>query len=91
MAWDLLRGRKFQSQIFGAECRNFRDWFQTVRVEFRTVFGHFELNFRDCFQTIWTRFSELFSASVGRSSGLVLISRLMSSGFVVCLCVLLPQ
>ena len=60
MAWDLLRGCKFQSQIFGVECRNFRDWFRTVRVEFR-----------DCFQTFQVEFSRLFSDNPDRIFGTV--------------------
>ena len=40
--------------------------------------------FWDCFQTIQTGFLELFLGSPGLGSGLVLIPRLMSSGFMVC-------
>ena len=39
MAWGFLRGRKFQSQIFKTECRNFWDFFRTVRVEFSKLFS----------------------------------------------------
>ena len=42
----------FSPQIFGLSVgifRNFRDYFWTVRAEFGTVFGQFELNFQDCF------------------------------------------
>ena len=61
MAWDLLRGRerqaergsKFQSQIFGVECRNFWDCFRTVWAEFR-----------EYFRTVRVEFSRLFSNSL---------------------------
>ena len=43
MAWDFfletVRGRKFKSQIFGTECRNFRDCFLTVRAKFLGLFS----------------------------------------------------
>ena len=34
-----MKGRKFNSQIFGVECRNFWDCFRTVRVEFSELFS----------------------------------------------------
>ena len=46
-----------------------------------TVFGHSWLNFRDYVQTVQIEISGLFSGSFGLSSSLVLIPRLMSSGF----------
>ena len=41
------------------------------------------MNFQNCVQTVQTKISRLFSGSFGLSSGLVLIPRLMSSGFVL--------
>ena len=52
MAWDFLRGRKFKSQNFWTEFRNFWDCFQIVQAEFR-----------DCFQTVRVEISGLFSDS----------------------------
>ena len=39
MTWGFLRGRKFQSQIFETECRNFLDCFRIVRAEFSELFS----------------------------------------------------
>ena len=50
-----MKGRKFQSQIFWTECRNFQDYF-----------GQSGLNFWDCFQTVWVEFSGLFLDSQDR-------------------------
>ena len=55
-----MRGCKFQSQIFGAECRNFRDCFRTVRAEFR-----------DYFWTVRVEFSGLFLDRPDRIFGTV--------------------
>ena len=55
-----MRSRKFQSQIFGAKCRNFRDCFRTIWVEFR-----------DCYRTVRVEFLELFSNSPNRIFGTV--------------------
>ena len=82
-----MKGRKLQSQFIWTECRNFWDYFQTVKIEFSgigTFFEQFWMNFWDCVRTVWDEFSGLFSGSLRLSSGLVLIPGLMSSGFVVC-------
>ena len=55
-----MRGCKFQSQIFGAECRNFRDCFRTVRAKFW-----------DSFSTVRFEFLGLFSNSPYRIFGTV--------------------
>ena len=58
-----MRGRKFQSQIFGLSVRifrNFRDCFRTVRAEFR-----------GCFQTVQVEFLGLFSNSPDKIFGIV--------------------
>ena len=34
-----MRGRKFKSQNFGTECRDFLDYFQKVRAEFLGLFS----------------------------------------------------
>ena len=61
----------------------FKTVFGQSKLNFKTVFGQFELNFWDCFQTVRTGFPGLFYGSLGLSSGLVLISGLMSTSFVV--------
>ena len=53
-------------------------------LNFGTVFGQSWLNFWDFFRTVQAECSGLFSSSLGLSLDLVLIPRLMSSGFVVC-------
>ena len=50
-----MRDRKFQSQNFGVECRNFRGCFRTIRTEFR-----------DSFRTVLVEFLGLFSDSLDR-------------------------
>ena len=56
-------------------------------LNFGTIFRQSWLNFWDCCQTVQTKISELFSGSFGLSSPLVLIPRLMSAVFVVCLAI----
>ena len=67
-----MRGHKFQSQNLGTECRNFRDCFWTVWIEFlelfsdspglifEIVFGQSGLNFWDCFWIVQAEFLGLF-------------------------------
>ena len=55
-----MRGRKFQSQIFWAECRNFWDCFQTVQTEFW-----------DCFWTVRVEISGLFSDNSDMNFGTI--------------------
>ena len=52
-------------------------------LNFGTVFEQSWLKFQDCVQTVKAEISGLFSGSFGLSSGLVLISGLRFSGFVV--------
>ena len=47
-----MRGRKFQSQNFWTEFRNFQAYFRTVRAEFL-----------DCFRTVQVEISRLYSNS----------------------------
>ena len=49
---EAVKGRKFQSQNFWTECRNFLDCFWTIQVEFR-----------DYFWTVLAEFFKLFSDS----------------------------
>ena len=47
-----MRGRKFQSQIFGLSVRifrNFRDCFRTIRAEFRGYFWTVQVEFLGLF------------------------------------------
>ena len=66
-----MRGHKFQSQIFGTECRNcykFLGLFlDSPDLIFRTVLG----NFWDYFRTIQAEFSGLFSGNLELGSGFV--------------------
>ena len=58
-----MRCRKFQSQIFGGKCKNFRnfqDCFWTVQAEFRS-----------CVLTVRVEFSRLFSDSSDRIFGTI--------------------
>ena len=69
MACDLLRGRKFQSKIFGLSegiFRNFSGLFSnSPGLIFGNIFGQSGLNFRDCFGIVRIGFSELFSGNPG--------------------------
>ena len=55
-----MKCRKFQSQIFWTQCRNFWDCFKTVRAKFW-----------DCFQIVRVKISRLFLDSPDKIFGIV--------------------
>ena len=62
---------------------NFGTVYEQFGLNFGTVFGQSWLNFWDYVQIVQAEISGLFSGSFGLNLGLVLIPRLMFSGFVV--------
>ena len=66
---------------------NLRSVFEQSGLNFGTIFGQSWLNFQDYCQTIQAEILGLFLGSFGLSLGFVLILRLMSVSFVVCLAI----